>query len=395
MSQTQPAPPVQGEKGNTSPSPVKEIKRISASRNWTFTFFVETKDEWLQFSKNFKEKDKFIYGFEICPETKRFHLQGYVEFHKKCRPMELIKDIFPHWEKARGTRSQNLVYCSKDGEIQVQGFNLATDMERELVDPLEDKHLRPFQQWIVDLCKTPCKPNDRRIYWVYDNGNTGKSALCKHLCITNNCIVMSGNAHDIKHGIAEHIKNKKQLNVCCFHYTRSIEKFVSYEALESIKDGMFFSGKYEGSMVLFNTPHVFVFANFPPEKEKMTSDRWSIITNWTPSAKELKDQIGTILKKSVAGPPKGATPTQFRTTDGIRITKELPSDECLFGKHVSFDEGAKVISPVWFDNEEERNNHIKAQAHLRRANFLNSSVIKTKRKADYQRRVYQILTHHQ
>lgn len=64
--------------------------------------------------------------------------------------------------------------------------------------------------------------------------------------------------------------------VCVFHYTRAVENYVSYEALEAIKDGIFFSTKYESGMVVFDSPHVVVFANFPPDRTQLSADRWRI-----------------------------------------------------------------------------------------------------------------------
>ena len=53
--------------------------------------------------------------------------------------------------------------------------------------------------------------------------------------------------------------------------------YVGYGALEQLKNGMIYSGKYEGGTCLFDNPHVIVFANEPPKIEKMSLDRWKII----------------------------------------------------------------------------------------------------------------------
>ena len=46
--------------------------------------------------------------------------------------------------------------------------------------------------------------------------------------------------------------------------------------MEAIKNGCFFSGKYESGMVRFNSPHILVFANEPPERTKLSQDRWCV-----------------------------------------------------------------------------------------------------------------------
>ena len=54
-------------------------------------------------------------------------------------------------------------------------------------------------------------------------------------------------------------------------------EYVSYEAIESVKDMFFYSGKYEGGAICGNCPHVLVFANHPPDTSKMSIDRWNIV----------------------------------------------------------------------------------------------------------------------
>jgi hypothetical protein len=51
---------------------------------------------------------------------------------------------------------------------------------------------------------------------------------------------------------------------------------VNYGAIEQIKNGLLFSGKYEGGQCVFNQPHVIVFANAEPKEEQMSMDRWDI-----------------------------------------------------------------------------------------------------------------------
>ena len=51
---------------------------------------------------------------------------------------------------------------------------------------------------------------------------------------------------------------------------------MSYIAIEGIKDGCFFSAKYEAGMCVYNPPHVMVFANKAPELTMLSSDRWVV-----------------------------------------------------------------------------------------------------------------------
>ncbi len=89
------------------------------------------------------------------------------------------------------------------------------------------------------------------------------------------CLYLGGKSTDIKYGVVEYLK-KKDLYLVCFDLVRSMESYVSYEAIEAVKNGIFYSGKYEGGMCIFNKPHVFIFANFIPEVRKLSVDRWDI-----------------------------------------------------------------------------------------------------------------------
>ena len=93
-----------------------------------------------------------------------------------------------------------------------------------------------------------------------------------------NAILVSGKANDMKYGIAEW-KNKNRL-IVLIDIPRSVEKFVSYSGIEEIKNGLFYCGKYESKMVMYNSPLVVCFANFGPVYGEMSGDRW-VITNLT------------------------------------------------------------------------------------------------------------------
>lgn len=59
---------------------------------------------------------------------------------------------------------------------------------------------------------------------------------------------------------------------------RALIRFVSYHTIESIKDRLFSSGKYESKDVLLeHHPHIFCFANYPPDREKLSEDRWHVV----------------------------------------------------------------------------------------------------------------------
>ncbi len=61
---------------------------------------------------------------------------------------------------------------------------------------------------------------------------------------------------------------------------------MSYDSIEQLKNGYFVSTKYESCQCIFNPPVVIIFANFPPNRAKMSEDRWFVMM--------VKDVISTL-----------------------------------------------------------------------------------------------------
>lgn len=254
--------------GNTKLT-LRNLKRCVPCKRWCFTLNNYTDNELETLETIFKPH-KYIIGREVGEKSRIPHLQGYVEFNTKVRPIEKIPIKRIHWEKCKGSRADNITYCSKQGDYVSKGLSISVD------DPLLKVNLYEWQNEIIQLIKS--KPDPRKIYWYWEHkGNVGKTALAKHICIKYNALYVSGSANNIKYAITQWIDKCKTLDVVIYGVPRSQEsKIISYEILESIKDGIFFSTKYESGMVLFNTPHVIVFANFPPEEMLLSIDRWCI-----------------------------------------------------------------------------------------------------------------------
>lgn len=252
--------------GNTRTPPV----RLSPSKKWCFTYNNYKKEELAPMETNLRGLGLFIMGFETAPTTGTPHIQGYIEFFKKCRPSECIKIKKIHWEKAKGSRNDNIIYCSKENNY-VTNF----DIKKPVKDPLEGLELYDYQKLILNILKN-MEPNNRDVYWFYnENGNIGKSCFSKHCFLKYGTICVNGKAADVKYVVAEALKNK-DVNSVIFDIPRTNEGFVSYQAIEEIKNGMVISTKYESCCVAFNVPHLFIFSNYLPDKSCLSSDRWNI-----------------------------------------------------------------------------------------------------------------------
>jgi len=250
--------------GNTKPKP----KRVRA-RKWCFTLNNYTEEDYGTMAQHFEE-GQFIIGKEIG-ENGTPHLQGYVEF-KNPKDLSVLKKINEriHWEITKGNRKQNFEYCSKDG-------NYITNMK--IKKPIKIiENLRPWQTVIFDCLKT--EPDDRTIVWVTDKeGNKGKTALCKYLHIKFGALYLTGKASDMKYTLTQWIDTNPddEIPPILMDFTRSTEQFISYQGIEEIKNGIFMNTKYECKMVVYNSPHIIIFANFMPELNKLSKDRWKII----------------------------------------------------------------------------------------------------------------------
>lgn len=251
--------------GNTSPPK----KRIVPSKRWCFTRNNYADDELETLETLFKLHDvEYIIGKEVG-DNRTPHLQGYIECPNKIRPIEKFKLTTYHWEKSKGNRGQNILYCSKDGDF----------VNSPLLKPRRPLVLITPRGWQVDVLKIiENDPDDRTLHWFWEHkGGVGKTAMCKYLIKKHGAIVLGGKAADIKNGIVTYYsKTGYTPELIVVNLCRSMEEFVSYEGLESMKDMMFYSGKYEGGQVCGACPHVIVFANFEPNTLKMSKDRWQI-----------------------------------------------------------------------------------------------------------------------
>lgn len=242
------------------------------SRTWVFTLNNYTEDELSQ-CLNVSGVVAYAMQEESGHDEKTPHIQGYLEFKNQI-DFNTIKKLLPraHIEKCKDKKA-SIAYCTKEDTRTGRVFTKGVKIIQEVRDPIIEP--REWQQEAIMMLTQP--PNDRTINWWVDiEGGKGKTALCKHLCLKHKALYLNGKCADMKYAIAEWLKQGNDLNLIVIDYTRSMEQFVSYQGLEEIKNGIFFSTKYESGMVMYNSPHVFVFSNFYPDQSKLSEDRWNI-----------------------------------------------------------------------------------------------------------------------
>lgn len=303
-----------------------------------------------------------IYGREICPTSDREHYQGYVRFFEMTTCNNARKSLgdLPGREfwiaVARKDQFANSRYCKKEGEFKefgnVGGQGERTDVKTvvklimtgaftydelkvhedycDLISgkanyfreidmsyksgigkaALKVKHansvLKPWQVQLLTKLTSRDAPEERKVYWYWDkNGNTGKSFMTDYLIAKSNAIVFSS--------------GKGQDFACAYNYepvvvfdlARTQEDCLSsvYKAIEDFKNGRIFSGKYLSHTKTVIPPDVFVFANFEPDRSKLSKDRWHVTcldmvaTPPAPDPDPLEQFEDDINYANLAGPP--------------------------------------------------------------------------------------------
>lgn len=252
----------------------------SRSRRWAITLNNYTDDEYNSITNTFLNRNySYIIGKEVG-ENGTPHLQIYIEC-KNAVSFNTIKRICNrfHIEKAVGNKKSNIAYCSKEHNF-CTNFCKSTKTKKDiLLEKYKNIIWKNWQQNIIDIIET--EPDDRTINWIWEpNGNIGKSFLCKYLVLKYDAIIADGKKDNIFNQIKSWFDNKKNdemPTLCIVDTPRYNKDHLNYGVLEQIKNGMIYSGKYEGGICLFNPPHVFVFSNNPPIEEYMSEDRWNII----------------------------------------------------------------------------------------------------------------------
>lgn len=258
--------------GNTeleSISEAKEGERENQFFFFSFTLGQRFCPKWRRVETKISTlASEWVFQLEEGKENGFLHWQGWMHLKKRSRCAELKRKL--GWTEIHLEPCKNIQaahdYCLKEDTRKKGPF-----MFPRTIEVLAEDQLYPWQQNIVDIIDGPADP--RKILWYADTaGNGGKTVFAKFLCQEYGAVFVNGKGNDIKNYIAK----TPYAEVIIFGFARTTENTVSYEALESLKDGLFFSGKYDTEMVIRNPPHILVFANFIPNLSKLTNDRWSI-----------------------------------------------------------------------------------------------------------------------
>lgn len=236
--------------------------RVVASLYWFLTWNNYDDDELALFLKKADETcERYVFEKEVGKNGTP-HIQGKIKFKKKSRPMETFQKKEIHWEKSKTWKGAE--YCCKDGteigvDIWIKGW-----------DPVLAPKIYGWQEECEKMILSA--KGGRVIWWFYEEtGGVGKTDLCRYMVIKHKALVVGGRAQDMKCAIAS-MKIKPKIIILNISRNGSI----SYNGIEQVSDGLFFSSKYESEMVIFNKPIIVVFANREPDYSCMSNDRWRV-----------------------------------------------------------------------------------------------------------------------
>ena len=291
------------------------------SKLWCFTICNPMPDDYKIFIAS---KDILRYAFQLeVGQLGTPHLQGFCEFNKQCIPSYVIGINRFHWEKCKNV-SAAVKYCTKQPGRLAGPWLKNIVLDHDLVK-ITKYDLYPWQNEILDIISKP--PDDRIIHWYWEaDGNTGKSTFAKYLVVHHEAVVLSNKSSDMKNAIAEMRLFPKLIIIDC---PRSAMGHISYPAVEEIKNGLFFSGKYKSAMVCGASPHIFIFSNAEPEYDKLSADRWRVVNIPQPPEKLVYNPTADLERDDLAEP------------DDTEIVKELFSKNP--GVYGEDDEGADGI----------------------------------------------------
>jgi len=264
------------------------------------------------------EVSYLVFGREVG-DSGTPHLQGYVVFNRRVAFSTAKRTIGDraHLEVTRGSPVQASEYCKKDGQFEEfgtlpeQGKRTDWDAFKEWVNglgycpsrreiilewpSLASRALRfcceyaealaqparlvdsePRFGWQANLkAELDADPHGRKIHFIVDeSGNSGKSWFCRYALSTwpDVCQVLRiGKVADLAYSV------KVESKMFLIDVPRSQSQFLQYSVLESLKDRMIFSPKYESSFKIMRfVPHVIVFMNEEPDMSVLSVDRYKV-----------------------------------------------------------------------------------------------------------------------
>lgn len=165
---------------------------------------------------------------------------------------------------------------------EVAGILQVFDLKSKMPTDVDELSFIWQKQFITNFQDKVLKKDSRNINWFYDPiGKTGKTVLARNLLISfgNKWTILknTGSIRDCASIIGSALDSGWSQHGIILDLPRMAENSEGlYTCLEGMVDGCFTITKYAGKTILFNVPHIVVFANFLPIIKYMSKDRWKI-----------------------------------------------------------------------------------------------------------------------
>lgn len=140
------------------------------SRAWCFTINSWTTDD-CGFVADMALSSRYVVcGFEKGVKAQRDHIQGYVYFDN-AKTLSRMKKYLPraHLEISKGTPKDNLIYCSKEGDVWIygelptQGVVSREKLEDVMNNPYDNFHLyNQYRRAYTELKRVEKKTHERK-----------------------------------------------------------------------------------------------------------------------------------------------------------------------------------------------------------------------------------------
>lgn len=288
------------------------------AKSWCFTLNNYTPADVDRLSTQIPGVEYLIFGKEVGASGTP-HLQGTVCFQSRKRLSQVIAVLGQCHCSVTRSLLQSIEYCKKENDFvewgSIPDVNRGNPGKRTDLDlfkesvkdgitnmtELREKHSsvcaqfprfvkeyvddhveqitvtpHPLREWQQQLNATLLLPPDpREIIFVVDRiGNQGKSWFARYFCELhdNAQIIIPGKKADMAYVAREDVRT------FFFDTPRSKQgEFIQYDFLEELKNGYFFSPKYESRIKKIKTPHIVVCMNEYPDREKLSQDRYKVI----------------------------------------------------------------------------------------------------------------------
>jgi len=244
----------------------------------------QTEDEFKELYSQLQEDlrplcEKFIFQLERGEQEGRLHYQGFIHLKEK-RRCDTLRNLLLSDER----RGLYISPCSEQGKSAAARYCLKADTR--IAGPWADKEIYMGQDlpsklytWQENIRKILLGPmEDRKIHWFWDTeGGMGKSKFSKFMKFHHEIPKITfGKCSDLLNLVSKQPNKKGYIFDLSRTKSREIDIDEIYSAIENIKNGHFVNTKYEVEEILMMPPHIVVFANYPPDTTKLSSDRWII-----------------------------------------------------------------------------------------------------------------------